>query len=490
MNVGTVFGLVALTYSLLYLADTLFRTWNTLGYIHWLRKTGLEIGLLQIRWCTNRFNQIIRRFGNRYSFLLSKWFTIGAVVSSLLIIPSIYILIVALIDQLSPNEDQTRSKVVIQPVLPGVNIPNSELGYYFVSLLVCTVYHELGHAVSASSENVQVLGFGVFVLFLLPAAFVDLPTDQLMDKSSMAKLRVFSAGVWHNLILVFVGYLISESLPWLVTPLYTSGVGPCVTHVVPDSPVTGPSGLKPGDALYTFSGQEISNKEEFKSMIVHAIETENEGYCLDHSVLESITGNSSTYTSVNRDCCRNASQSLCFNVNQRNVNVCVNVRTLLSVVTVTNPIYASCDGGEEFIRPILDGNSTKFIQIQRKYDKDFLFVGNPALIYTSTEVSDYCPRLSLLPRALPDIVNKLCKYTISFSSGLAVLNVIPSLLLDGQHMIKVLLEMLLRGEHARYRDISQLVLTSLGTGLVVSNILLGLYSLLTSGVPNVFSLGS
>lgn len=63
------------------------------------------------------------------------------------------------------------------------------------------MYHELGHAVSAVSENIRVLGFGVIILFLIPAAYVDLPTDQLKTKSNLQKLRVFSAGVWHNIIL-------------------------------------------------------------------------------------------------------------------------------------------------------------------------------------------------------------------------------------------------------------------------------------------------
>ena len=40
------------------------------------------------------------------------------------------------------------------------------------SLLICSVYHELGHAVAAVTENVRVLGFGVFLLLFIPAAFV------------------------------------------------------------------------------------------------------------------------------------------------------------------------------------------------------------------------------------------------------------------------------------------------------------------------------
>ena len=54
---------------------------------------------------------------------------------------------------------------------------------------MCSVYHEIGHAVSAVSEDVRVLGFGVFILFILPAAYVDLPTDQLKTKTSLQRLR-------------------------------------------------------------------------------------------------------------------------------------------------------------------------------------------------------------------------------------------------------------------------------------------------------------
>ena len=88
---------------------------------------------------------------------------------------------------------------------PGDKYLLCALMYVYIfdlSLLVCSIYHEVGHAMAAASENVRVLGFGVFVLFVIPAAYVELPTDQLRTKSSLQQLRVFSAGVWHNIILV------------------------------------------------------------------------------------------------------------------------------------------------------------------------------------------------------------------------------------------------------------------------------------------------
>ncbi len=34
--------------------------------------------------------------------------------------------------------------------IPGVNVPTSHLGYYFVALIVSGVFHELGHALAAT----------------------------------------------------------------------------------------------------------------------------------------------------------------------------------------------------------------------------------------------------------------------------------------------------------------------------------------------------
>ena len=33
--------------------------------------------------------------------------------------------------------------------MPGVNLPASQIGYYLMTLLVCGILHEVGHAVAA-----------------------------------------------------------------------------------------------------------------------------------------------------------------------------------------------------------------------------------------------------------------------------------------------------------------------------------------------------
>ncbi len=36
-----------------------------------------------------------------------------------------------------------------RPAVPGVNLPTSQLAYFFIALLLSGVIHELGHAVAA-----------------------------------------------------------------------------------------------------------------------------------------------------------------------------------------------------------------------------------------------------------------------------------------------------------------------------------------------------
>ena len=33
--------------------------------------------------------------------------------------------------------------------MPGVNLPNNQIGYYLMTLLVCGILHEVGHALAA-----------------------------------------------------------------------------------------------------------------------------------------------------------------------------------------------------------------------------------------------------------------------------------------------------------------------------------------------------
>jgi membrane-associated protease RseP (regulator of RpoE activity) len=80
--------------------------------------------------------------------------------------------------------------------------------------------------------------------------------------------------------------------------------------------------------------------------------------------------------------------------------------------------------------------------------------------------------------SLPSTIELLLYYTASLSLGLAVLNVIPCFMLDGQHIARVLVEAFFRSFDKRLKSIILLSLTIVGTLLIVLNIIFGLLRLL------------
>ena len=176
-----------------------------------------------------------------------------------------------------------------------------------------------------------------------------------------------------------------------------------------------------------------------RDQIVHAMQNPNPAYCISTLSLKRVKL-STGEPNQDLESCENVANSLCYRTGTE--TLCLHVRDFLSLVTNPNQNYANithCDKDEAFVTHVFGTNHTKFVQVRREDEKDFLFVGNPALIYSSIQVSEYCPKYRFAPLSLPNMMEKMCNYIISFSGALAILNVVPSVLLDGQHMMQVLL---------------------------------------------------
>lgn len=70
-----------------------------------------------------------------------------------------------------------------------------------------------GHALAAATEGVHVSGAGLSLLLLLPAAFVELDSDDLVALDRAGMLRVATAGVWHNATLGLACWAALAALP-------------------------------------------------------------------------------------------------------------------------------------------------------------------------------------------------------------------------------------------------------------------------------------
>ncbi|KAJ2884315.1 hypothetical protein IWW38_005441, partial [Coemansia aciculifera] len=131
----------------------------------------------------------------------------------------------------------------LRPVIPGITMPLGHLWYYLLSLIICAIIHELGHALAAARARIRLRSFGLFVIGVYPGAFVDLSRDKLEQAPVTQQLRIVCAGVWHNAVTALLAWLLVHSggLGWAFSHSGWTRVdsGVVVVDVAQTSPLYG-----------------------------------------------------------------------------------------------------------------------------------------------------------------------------------------------------------------------------------------------------------
>ncbi|OXB63537.1 hypothetical protein ASZ78_006066 [Callipepla squamata] len=303
-----------------YLADTLLKSSSSLkaSYEDWLVNYGLSVSPFHMRWQTALFNRQFYNWGRwkprflylwytfRISFffcqqlspclcLLSiavEWFSMGMVFGIVAMFGSVILLgktLMQTLTQMLTEAPTAQNDRMLQVVVPGVNLPVSQLTYFFSAILVSGVIHEVGHGVAAIREQVRFNGFGIFIFIVYPGAFVDLFTTHLQLISPVQQLRIFCAGVWHNFVLGVVSFMVLFLLPAILFPFYYTGVGALVTEVAEDSPANGPRGLFVGDIVTSLQDCPIYGVEDWNSCLGDISQKSQIGYCINTATLQQLS---------------------------------------------------------------------------------------------------------------------------------------------------------------------------------------------------------
>ncbi len=147
----------------------------------------------------------------------------------------------------------------VQPVIPGVTIP---FWYGIIGLASVIIVHEISHGILALREEVPIKSLGVALLTIIPiGAFVEPDEETLKKRSSIAKLRVYSAGSFANLTLALItlGILIGFS-----GFFFSSGVE--IVDIAKNSPSHGI--LEKGMIISSINDEKIRNIEDFKKVVM------------------------------------------------------------------------------------------------------------------------------------------------------------------------------------------------------------------------------
>uniref|UniRef100_A0A8C9F1U9 Membrane-bound transcription factor site-2 protease n=1 Tax=Pavo cristatus TaxID=9049 RepID=A0A8C9F1U9_PAVCR len=448
------------------------------SYEDWLVNYGLSVSPFHMRWQTALFNRQFYNWGRWKPRFLYLWFSMGMVFGIAAMFGSVILLgktLMQTLTQMLTEAPTAQNDRMLQVVVPGVNLPVSQLTYFFSAILISGVIHEVGHGVAAIREQVRFNGFGIFIFIVYPGAFVDLFTTHLQLISPVQQLRIFCAGVWHNFVLGVVSFMVLFLLPAFLFPFYYTGVGALVTEVSEDSPANGPRGLFVGDIVTSLQDCPIYGVEDWNSCLGDFSQKSQIGYCINAATLQQLS-----FSARGMCCCGTGSYSDysfdCFLCPLQ--YACLPAR---KVIEASKVCRTNADCQKDFVpsfcvTPSLE-NQTRLIRVKHPPHMDMLFVGHPMHLQYTVSLSSFVPRHSFLSIDLPVVIETFCKYLISLSGALAVINAVPCFALDGQWILNSFLEATLSSliVEKQNRELVGFLILLAGSTLLAANVALGLW---------------
>lgn len=405
---------------------------------------------------------------------------------------AVLLIVTALVQSLFVGSHySSEQNVLVEPVIPGVNLPASELGYYCLALLVCSIFHELGHAIAAVHEDVHLISVGVNILFILPVAYVNLGTEKFNSLNPWRKLRITCAGVWHNVVLAVLAYVLFCCLPFVFSSLFYVNNGVFVSEMYKNSPLLGQRGLSKGDTIIQINDCNVLNETSWEQCLkdMNAVKP---AFCVESELIHELDESVPLRHVSNGiyDCCSaNKNAHLCFEYLENNdgimeipPHVCLPVRSVLerSHQFCTNSVK-NCLNNLHCIRPMLS-NSTNLFKIKVVGKRDVVYIGLESDLLNTVEVSPYIPKYIFQSSVIPDVLTKLLKYLVVFSAGLALINILPCIFMDGQHIVNGLVHILLGTTLGSVHNINftSLIISLCGTIILVFHCIFSVYNMIFS----------
>lgn len=448
MDIYMFLCIVCIIYGMLAFFDYFFHSCMMLPYIEFIKSSGITVKVFRIQWYTTGFNRTIAKYSTKMPSLYRNSFKVGVYVTMALAPIALIMVILSLFTGVSsastsPSATGVQDIAHLEILLPGVNLPLNEFGYYIIALLICSVVHEAGHGIASVLEEIPVVGFGLHLMFLIPIAYTEIDNDQLQTSKLWKKLKIYSAGIWNNIILAGWAYIALLMMPIILSPMYTTDESIIITQVKLKAPIAGDNGLHIDDIIASINGCPVTSEEDWYRCLSLSI-THHPAYCVhedfvrqnDESIHEAEHQKDGTI-----NCCSSNPTLNCFeNFDDDRLPqyICLNIRNTIEhsehyCQETSCPSHTSC------LKPSL-ANTTTIIHMKRtNRQKDLIYYGHPLDVLRNVEISEFVPKTKHIRSWLADAICLMLKYLTVFSSGLAIVNVVPCYGLDGQFLINAII---------------------------------------------------
>jgi len=164
--------------------------------------------------------------------------------------------------------------VAVTPVIPLVTIQSPiMLLYFFASIPILVIPHELAHAVVARLNKIELKGGGIAVIALLFAGFIEPKENSFKAADWKARVQVVSAGSVANLLIGGIVFAILLTQPYTYAYLpssfsnlfYGAPQGILVVDIVKGMPASD-AGLKPGDIILAVNASRVNSIEDYAKL--------------------------------------------------------------------------------------------------------------------------------------------------------------------------------------------------------------------------------
>ncbi|CAL9092398.1 unnamed protein product [Musa textilis] len=448
-------------------------------------------------------NEAVFSLGRRYARFLKVWFTVGAAFSFVTMIGVSMMLLWGTIGAFNLHQENSRVNDLLWSSLFGTSsllsnwsISVMDATSMIASTLLAVCLHEFGHALAAACEGLQIEYIAIFLALLFPGALVAFNNDWLQSLSHFASLRIYCAGIWHNVTLCAACVLIFLSLPMILHPLYIHGEGPLVLGVPKASPFYGY--LSPYDIVVAVDGSNIKSPHEWINImaevnsqmfaqIYETRDTQNsqvlnhrKGYCVPDNWTEasSISNScSDEFTAFVRLPCSNSSlviESL-GGENKLEGKHCLIAKEVVKLkkcwngwqMNGTDGTICECAEDESCMAPVqIPGMSWVEITYSSPYSAEclknnrnssaynenlnlgptscggtFVYVGDVLSVAHLVHLSAYQPRWPsiIFMARIPNLLEKLFSCCFHVSASLALVNSLPVYFLDGESILEIIL---------------------------------------------------
>lgn len=191
------------------------------------------------------------------------------------------------------NINTVHTLLSVAPIIPGVNFPLKYTIIFWIVTLTVMLVHEVGHAIAAIHEGLDVESFGVLFVFLFTGAYVNIESS-IVYLPALPQIKVYSAGILMNILFSLLCYLLVFLLPtclWMMQ--YKAVSGAIVSGIPSNSPLQ--QSLAIGNVIRSIGRSSIHSMNDYMNAIVEeSLSSNRTSIPLSILLNDSISGNSNS----------------------------------------------------------------------------------------------------------------------------------------------------------------------------------------------------